>query len=53
MDMCYPSTEQVAAQILAAAKRWKVADGNIFLATGAAVTPASTPLLCVYACVRS
>ena len=33
MEMCYPTTEAVAAQILAAQKRWAVPDGNIFLAT--------------------
>ena len=33
MDMCYPSTEAVAAQIVAARDRWGIAPGNIFLAT--------------------
>ena len=33
MDMCYPSAEAVAAQIVAARDRWGVPAANIFLAT--------------------
>ncbi len=33
MDMCYPSTEAVAAQIAAARDQWGIAPANIFLAT--------------------
>ena len=33
MDMCYPSTEEVARQILDAKARWSIPDGHIFLAT--------------------
>lgn len=31
--MCYPSTEAVAQQILAAQSAWKIPHGNVFLAT--------------------
>ena len=33
LDMCYPSTEAVARQIVEAQRQWDIPDGNIFLAT--------------------